>query len=120
MAKGKANYFCESCGTQVDKWDVQCPNCGKQFDSIKCPQCGYSGNAQEFSNGCPSCGFMSEEQKLAAAQKSAAAGGRKSNINFSMPSSKAISTGGRIFLIIFLLGVLGGLLYWLSWLAQQP
>ena len=69
MAKPKPHYFCEACGAQVDKWDIQCPHCGKQFDSIKCPQCGYSGHAQEFSNGCPSCGFMSEEQKAAAADR---------------------------------------------------
>ena len=117
MAKPKPHYFCEACGAQVDKWDIQCPHCGKQFDSIKCPQCGYSGHAQEFSNGCPSCGFMSEEQKAAAAdRKKPNAKGR----TFSLPQPKTVSKAGRIALVVFLLAVADALLYWISVLAGRP
>ena len=115
MPKPKANYFCEACGNQVDKWDVRCPHCGKQFDPIKCPQCDYSGNAQEFSNGCPSCGFMSEEQKKAAADRNRAAQSKIRSI--SLPSPQSVSVGGRILLVTVLSGIIAGLAYWITRLS---
>ena len=116
MAKQKPHYFCEACGAQVDKWDIQCPHCGKQFDSIKCPQCGHSGHAQEFSNGCPSCGFMSEEQKALAVRKKTGTLSR----SLTLPQPQTVSKAGRIALIVFLLAVAGALFYWISVLAARP
>lgn len=115
MSKQKPNYFCEACGEQVDKWDIRCPHCGKQFDSIKCPQCNYSGNAQEFSNGCPSCGFMSEEQKKAAAIRNKTQ--QTKTRTLTLPSPQSVNTGGRILLILILLAVIAGLARWISLLA---
>lgn len=115
MANSKAHYFCESCGEQVDKWDVSCPNCGKQFDSIKCPQCNYSGNAQEFSNGCPSCGFMSDEQKRAAAARNKTR--QRKSYSVPMPSPHFVSAGSRIFLVLFLLAIIVGLSWWIKILS---
>lgn len=63
------SYFCEACGTKVDKLATSCPTCGKLFDSIKCPMCAYTGKAHEFPNGCPKCGFMNDEQKAAYKQR---------------------------------------------------
>lgn len=115
MPKQKPNYFCEACGARVDKWDIRCPHCGKQFDSIKCPQCNYSGNAQEFSNGCPSCGFMSEEQRKAAAIRNKAQ--QTKTRTLTLPSPRSVSVSARIFFILILLAVIAGLARWISLLS---
>jgi predicted RNA-binding Zn-ribbon protein involved in translation (DUF1610 family) len=50
-------FFCDNCGTEVDR-DVQaCPRCGRFFASVRCPACGFSGPEKNFSKGCPSCGY---------------------------------------------------------------
>jgi len=55
---GKApRYFCEHCGLEVKRDAHVCPGCGRFFSSVKCPKCGYSGNAGKFRSGCPVCGY---------------------------------------------------------------
>ncbi|MBN2650773.1 MAG: zinc ribbon domain-containing protein [Spirochaetales bacterium] len=66
------DFYCEGCGTKVDKWAIDCPKCGRVFDSIKCPQCEFTGKANQFTNGCPVCGFQSKEQKLRMKQEAKA------------------------------------------------
>jgi hypothetical protein len=34
-----------------------CPRCGRFFSSVKCPKCGYVGQPDDFSRGCPICGY---------------------------------------------------------------
>ncbi len=53
-------FFCDNCGTQVDKNETRCPKCGRYFRSVKCPKCGTSGSPDMFVNGCPSCGYAEE------------------------------------------------------------
>lgn len=53
----KPKFFCESCGEEVRQNAKLCPHCGRFFASVKCPSCGYSGDARVFKEGCPVCGY---------------------------------------------------------------
>ena len=53
----EAKFFCESCGSEVPRNSKVCPNCGKFFASVRCPQCGRIGSHDLFKNGCPTCGY---------------------------------------------------------------
>jgi RNA polymerase subunit RPABC4/transcription elongation factor Spt4 len=53
----RPRYFCENCGSEVGKNARVCPRCGRFFSSVKCPRCGYIGEADDFAAGCPVCGF---------------------------------------------------------------
>jgi predicted RNA-binding Zn-ribbon protein involved in translation (DUF1610 family) len=55
-------FFCENCGEEVRENDEICRYCGAVFVAIKCPRCGYRGKMHEFRKGCPSCGFLGEDQ----------------------------------------------------------
>ncbi len=50
-------YFCENCGAEVRRNDKVCRNCGRFFNSVKCPKCDYSGEVKDFDFGCPVCGY---------------------------------------------------------------
>lgn len=56
-AKPKAKYFCENCGSEVAANARFCPKCGKFFSSVRCPECGFTGDVKTFINGCPQCGY---------------------------------------------------------------
>jgi hypothetical protein len=53
----RPRYFCEHCGLEVRKNARVCPRCGRFFSSVKCPRCGYAGQAEDFDAGCPVCGY---------------------------------------------------------------
>lgn len=53
----KPRYYCERCGAEVRKDARICPRCGRFFSSVKCPRCGYVGEADDFTAGCPVCGY---------------------------------------------------------------
>lgn len=55
--KKEAKFFCESCGNEVPRNSKTCPSCGKFFASVRCPNCGRTGNNDDFLNGCPTCGY---------------------------------------------------------------
>jgi uncharacterized membrane protein YvbJ len=55
--KQSPRYFCDNCGTEVFSDDRACPRCGRLFVSVRCPNCGYSGEDKRFQNGCPLCGY---------------------------------------------------------------
>ena len=55
-------FFCEACSKPVPRKAQKCPHCGRQFDSVKCPQCGFAGRPLLFNNGCPSCGYLQKGQ----------------------------------------------------------
>jgi hypothetical protein len=53
----RTKYFCEHCGREVNGRARICPFCGRFFSSVKCPRCGFSGDSEEFLDGCPACGY---------------------------------------------------------------
>lgn len=55
----KPRFFCEHCGTEVPINSRSCLNCGRYFENIRCPACGFTGNEQLFANGCPVCSYSS-------------------------------------------------------------
>ena len=54
-------FFCDNCGTLVNKNASRCPGCGRFFSLVKCPMCGYSDRPAFFTNGCPVCGYAEEK-----------------------------------------------------------
>lgn len=63
--KKHPKFFCENCNAEVRRDAMICPQCGRFFASVRCPECGFTGTHKEFKNGCPSCGyaFDSDVQK---------------------------------------------------------
>ena len=55
MAKSK--FFCENCGAEVKHNAKVCPYCGRFFSAVRCPRCGFTGDASMFRAGCPNCGY---------------------------------------------------------------
>ncbi|MBN2050494.1 MAG: hypothetical protein JW760_08635 [Spirochaetales bacterium] len=53
----KPAFYCETCGSPVPRNASRCPSCGRIFDAVKCPVCGFEGSPGLFKNGCPSCGY---------------------------------------------------------------
>ncbi len=54
----KLRFYCDRCGTEVPRNSARCPSCGRFFTGIQCPRCGFTGEAGDFTAGCPSCGFL--------------------------------------------------------------
>jgi uncharacterized membrane protein YvbJ len=50
-------FFCDNCDTEVDRDAKICPQCGRFFASVRCPQCGFTGTEGLFVSGCPKCGY---------------------------------------------------------------
>lgn len=50
-------YICGKCHGEIHKEDEVCPHCGVKLGKIKCPYCGFTGDANAFKNDrCPKCG----------------------------------------------------------------
>lgn len=54
-------FYCQFCGSEVPLNAKKCPDCLKEFGSVLCPKCNYSGDARRFTNGCPECGYLKQE-----------------------------------------------------------
>jgi uncharacterized membrane protein YvbJ len=54
--KEKPRFFCDKCGSEVPQDAKNCPSCGGSFASVRCPICGFTGEAAIFNDGCPGCG----------------------------------------------------------------
>lgn len=52
-------FYCQECGKEVPLEAKICPHCKKEFGSILCPKCNFSGSSIDFYNGCPKCGYLS-------------------------------------------------------------
>jgi predicted RNA-binding Zn-ribbon protein involved in translation (DUF1610 family) len=52
-----ARFFCDNCGAEVKRNSGRCPRCGRYFDKVLCPQCGFAGEESLFKSGCPACGY---------------------------------------------------------------
>ena len=62
MGNSKApRFFCENCNTEVPKDAKCCPKCGRYFESVRCPACGFIGEEALFKDGCPVCGYSSKD-----------------------------------------------------------
>jgi len=59
LSMKEPHFYCENCGNAVSLKAESCPSCGRRFDAVKCPECGFSGKPNLFSDGCPSCGYLS-------------------------------------------------------------
>ncbi len=55
-------FYCQDCGKEVSLNAKKCPSCHKEFGSILCPKCYYSGNSLEFGDGCPECGYLKKKE----------------------------------------------------------
>ncbi|MBP3710565.1 MAG: zinc ribbon domain-containing protein [Treponema sp.] len=64
MKKANAKFYCENCGAEVSANARICNNCGRFFASVRCPQCGTTGDASKFANGCPMCGYAMSISEL--------------------------------------------------------
>jgi RNA polymerase subunit RPABC4/transcription elongation factor Spt4 len=51
------HFFCENCGAEVPLDAKQCPRCGREFASVRCPACNFVGEEALFTGGCPVCGY---------------------------------------------------------------
>jgi DNA-directed RNA polymerase subunit RPC12/RpoP len=58
----KARYYCGNCSREVNSNATTCPYCGSGFTAVRCPKCGFEGKPAEFRDGCPSCGFMMNQE----------------------------------------------------------
>jgi hypothetical protein len=52
-----SKFFCENCHREVKPNARVCPHCGRYFTAVRCPSCGYVGEARDFASGCPNCGY---------------------------------------------------------------
>ena len=57
------SFFCENCGKEVSSGMDRCPSCGREFSSVRCPECGFSGESEKFLHGCPGCGYAAGQEK---------------------------------------------------------
>ena len=57
--KDTPRFFCDNCQCEVKRNSKACPGCGRFFAAIRCPSCGFIGDENTFSSGCPSCGYSS-------------------------------------------------------------
>lgn len=80
-------FYCENCGNPVSLRADSCPTCGRRFEAVKCPECGFSGKAALFSDGCPSCGYLSSLTSIS--------GESLPGLDEADPGSKAGGSGGR-------------------------
>jgi len=50
-------FFCEDCEAEVPRDAKKCPKCGRNFASVRCPSCDFTGEESFFKGGCPVCGY---------------------------------------------------------------
>ncbi len=51
-------FYCQFCGAKVGLNSNSCNNCHREFESVLCPKCLYSGSDNQFKDGCPNCGYL--------------------------------------------------------------
>ena len=107
----KARFYCENCGKEVPFNAEVCPYCGKIFEAVKCPICGYEGKPSEFSNGCPVCGYLSVNMNLEVEKRGKANGFTNRVNNVGGRSKIKISPLVFRITVIILLVILFFLIY---------
>ncbi|MDR2701665.1 MAG: hypothetical protein LBB72_04465 [Spirochaetaceae bacterium] len=58
-----ARFFCDNCGEEVKRNASRCSRCGRYFASVRCPECGFTGEEKHFAKGCPVCGYCEAKQE---------------------------------------------------------
>jgi uncharacterized membrane protein YvbJ len=101
MTEGK--FFCEVCGREVLIEAEECPHCGRQFDSVKCPICGFSGKPYRFQDGCPKCGYM---RKSDSGPSPARAGDKEREVYSKTPRWVITLAIGFLSLLLIVLVIL--------------
>ncbi|MDR1072388.1 MAG: zinc ribbon domain-containing protein [Treponema sp.] len=76
--KKQIRFFCDKCGFEVPQDAKVCPGCGCSFSSVKCPACGFTGQADSFKDGCPVCGYSVEKTEYPQGFQTVS-GGRKTS-----------------------------------------
>ncbi|MDR2313826.1 MAG: zinc-ribbon domain-containing protein [Spirochaetaceae bacterium] len=71
-----ARFFCDHCGTEVERNSNRCPRCGRIFAFVRCPQCGFTGEESLFKKGCPGCGYCAPAPRQGEAPDWPGAGAR--------------------------------------------
>ena len=102
----KTRFFCESCGREVSPTARRCPGCGKNFTSVKCPECGFEGGVADFADGCPSCGYLQGPSKGGIRMRSGRSGQPRRQPR-SRPLSRRFYRVSMIVLACLLAGSIG-------------
>ena len=55
------SFYCENCSREVSSGLDVCPGCGQDFSSVRCPSCGFTGEAELFKESCPECGYIGKD-----------------------------------------------------------
>jgi uncharacterized membrane protein YvbJ len=108
-------FYCDSCGAEVSQDALACPKCGRKFASIRCPACGFSGEEDLFSDGCPKCGYQVLPGKSRRKNKRTASvsrrGGKASRVS---ASGGALPVWAYLLTIAFFILALSFLLFYMS------
>lgn len=80
-------FYCQGCGSEVPLKAKKCPNCDKEFGSVLCPKCNYTGSSDEFHNGCPQCGYLKKKTK--------------ENISYDTSVKKSFHLSLKLFTLLF-------------------
>lgn len=54
---GDVRFYCENCGKHVKPRDKICTSCGSFFSQVRCPVCAFQADVDQFLKGCPQCGY---------------------------------------------------------------
>jgi predicted RNA-binding Zn-ribbon protein involved in translation (DUF1610 family) len=106
-------FFCDNCGTEVGQEATECPKCGRQFSSVRCPACGFVGEVKLFDNGCPTCGYAPtpDEQFRQGAPKNGASKEGASKDGASHPPRSAPASALPLWVYIVAGVAFAGALY---------
>jgi uncharacterized membrane protein YvbJ len=102
----KARFFCENCGAEVSAGAASCPHCHRVFSSVRCPKCGFMGEAADFRSGCPTCGYLQATEQLVGAARSTAATPPAKKSFLSRASSRVAIVGLLVALVVLVLVLL--------------
>lgn len=92
-------FYCQGCGAEVPLKAEKCPKCEREFGSVLCPKCNYTGSSDEFYNGCPECGYLKKKNRV--------------SVSYDSPVKKSSKLSLKLFILLFisLIGIIGYLIY---------